>query len=113
LPAETAPSQPSKTWSSTVAAYIIVDVEITERVGYEDYKRQTPISVAQYGGRFIVRGGHAENLEGDWIPNRIVVVEFPTLEQAKKWWSSPEYAPVKALRQRFGRTRMIVVEGVN
>jgi uncharacterized protein (DUF1330 family) len=95
-----------------VAAYIIVDVEITEPVGYEDYKRQTPSSVAQYGGRFIVRGGRAENLEGDWSPNRMVVVEFPSVEQAKKWWSSSEYAPAKALRQRCGRTRMIVVEGV-
>ncbi len=94
-------------------AYIIVEVEITEPAGYEDYKRQTPISLAQYGGRFIVRGGHAENLEGDWIPNRIVVLEFPSAEQAKKWWSSAEYAPAKALRQRCGRTRMIVVEGVS
>jgi uncharacterized protein (DUF1330 family) len=96
-----------------VPAYIIVDVEVTDPAGYEDYKRQTPISLARYGGRFIVRGGRVENLEGDWHPTRIVVAEFDTVEQAKKWWSSPEYAPVKALRQRYGRTRMIVVEGVS
>ena len=96
-----------------MSAYIIVDVEVTDPVGYEEYKRLTPISLAQYGGRFIVRGGRAENLEGDWNPTRIVVAEFDSVEQAKKWWSSPEYAPVKALRQRYGRTRMIVVEGVN
>lgn len=95
-----------------MAAYVIVEVAVNDPLTYEDYKRQTPESVIKYGGRFVVRGGRAETLEGDWVPKRIVVVEFESLEQAKKWWASPEYAPVKAIRQRTADTRMIVVEGV-
>lgn len=94
-----------------VAAYIIADIHITDPAAYEDYKRQTPASIAQYGGRFVVRGGHAENLEGDWRPERIVVLEFPSVEQAKKWWACAEYAPVKAIRQRAATSRLIVVQG--
>jgi uncharacterized protein (DUF1330 family) len=93
-------------------AYIIVDVTITDPQEYEDYKKLTPASLAAYDGRFVVRGGAAETLEGDWQPGRIVVLEFPTAEQAKKWWDSPEYNPAKAIRQRAAKTRMILVEGV-
>lgn len=94
-------------------AYVIADVDdISDPVAYEDYKRQVPASVSKYGGRFVARGGRAENLEGDWEPNRIVIVEFPSVEQAKQWWSSPEYTPVKSIRQRSARSRLIVVEGV-
>lgn len=95
-----------------MSAYVIVEVAVNDPVTYEDYKRQTPASVVKYGGRFLVRGGRAETLEGDWVPKRIVVVEFESMEQAKKWWASPEYAPVKAIRQRTAETRMIVVDGV-
>jgi uncharacterized protein (DUF1330 family) len=94
-----------------VPAYIIVDVDIHDPVRYEEYKRQTPGSLAKYGGRFIVRGGHCATLEGDWQPGRIVVLEFDTVEQARTWWDSPEYAPAKALRQSIAATRMIVVAG--
>jgi uncharacterized protein (DUF1330 family) len=95
-----------------VSAYIIADVLVKDPVEYENYKRQTPPSIAQFGGRFVVRGGHAEVLEGDWQPNRVVVLEFPSLAQAKKWWASEEYAPVKAIRLRAASCRLIVVEGV-
>ena len=71
-----------------------------------------PASVAAYGGRFIVRGGRTESLEGKWTPERIVILEFPTVERAKAWWSSAEYAEAKGLRQATARTQMIVVEGV-
>ena len=93
-------------------AYVIVDVQIEDPVVYEEYKSLTPASIAAYGGRFVVRGGAAETLEGDWRPGRLVVLEFDTLERAKEWWSSPEYARPKALRQKSATTRMIVVEGV-
>lgn len=96
-----------------MSAYIIVDVVVNDPVEYETYKRQTPLSVAKYGGRFVVRGGHAECLEGDWQAKRIVVVEFPSVQQAKKWWASDEYAPVRAIRLRTASSRMIVVEGVD
>ena len=95
-----------------MAAYVIVDVEIEDPVVYEEYKKLTPASISAYGGRFIVRGGKAETLEGDWIPGRMVILEFESLERAKEWWSSEQYALAKALRQKSSTTRMIVVEGV-
>ena len=92
-------------------AYIVVEVEVEDPVRYEDYKKMVPPSLAAYGGRFLVRGGKVENLEGDWAPKRFVMVEFPSVEQAKAWWSSPEYAEAKALRQATAKTQLIVVEG--
>jgi uncharacterized protein (DUF1330 family) len=95
-----------------MAAYIIVDVEITDPVQYAAYIRVVPPTIARYGGRFLVRGGKTETLEGSWIPNRVVVVEFPTVDQARAWWASEEYRDPKALRQSASITDMILVEGV-
>ncbi|HEY9008152.1 MAG TPA: DUF1330 domain-containing protein [Ohtaekwangia sp.] len=92
-------------------AYIIVDVTITDPALYEDYKKLTPGSLIPYEGKFIVRGGMTETLEGDWIPGRIVILEFPSVEKARAWWSSDTYAPAKALRQSASITRMILAEG--
>jgi len=94
-----------------MAGYIIVDVKVTHPEAYEGYKASVPATLAAYGGKFIVRGGRAETLEGDWEPNRIVVVEFESVEKAKAWWSSEDYAAPKQLRQSASITRMIVVEG--
>jgi uncharacterized protein (DUF1330 family) len=94
-------------------AYIIVDVDITDPVRYEDYKKLTPGSLIPYEGKFVVRGGKTETLEGSWVPGRIVVLEFPSVEKAKGWWSSEGYAAAKALRQSASVTDMIVVEGAN
>jgi len=93
-------------------AYIIVDVSITDPVEYEEYKKLTPAAVAAYDGTFIVRGGQTETLEGDWQPGRIVVLQFPSSERAKEWWSSEIYSKAKAIRQRVAKTNMIVVEGI-
>jgi len=92
-------------------AYVIVDVTITDPTRYEDYKKLTPGSLAPFDGKFIVRGGSAETLEGQWVTGRVVVVEFPSMEKAKAWWSSAGYAPAKAIRQSASQTKMIVVEG--
>ena len=92
-------------------AYVIVDVAISDPARYEDYKKLTPGSLVPYEGKFIVRGGQSETLEGTWQPGRIVVLEFPSMEQAKAWWSSEGYAPAKAIRQSASVTQMIVVEG--
>ena len=92
-------------------AYIIVEVEVHDQERYEKYKSMVPPSLAAYGGRFMVRGGKVETLEGDWAPKRFVIVEFPSLEKAKAWWSSTEYAEAKALRQATAKTQMILVEG--
>ena len=93
-------------------AYIIVDVKINNPEAYEEYKQLTPASIAAYGGSFIVRGGKAETLEGDWYPGRIVVLEFPNAERARQWWCSEEYAIAKLIRQGVADTRMIIVDGV-
>jgi uncharacterized protein (DUF1330 family) len=95
-----------------MAAYVVVQVDVMDAVRYEDYKRMVPASMAKYGGRFIVRGGRTETLEGSWAPSRFVMVEFPTMERARAWWASEEYAEAKALRQATSSTEMIVVEGV-
>ena len=93
-------------------AYIIVDVNITNPTRYEDYRKLTPASLVPYDGKFIVRGGATETLEGEWLPGRVVVLEFPSMQQAKAWWSSAGYAPAKAIRQSAADTKMIIVEGV-
>ena len=93
-------------------AYVVVEIEVLDAGRYEDYKRMVPPSLAAYGGRFVVRGGAVETLEGDWAPKRLVILEFPSVERAKAWWGSQEYAEAKALRQATARTRMLVVEGV-
>jgi len=95
-----------------MAAYVIVDVEIIDPVRYAAYIRVVPPTIAKYGGRFLVRGGKTETLEGSWIPKRVVVVEFPSVEQAREWWASEEYREPKALRQSASVTDMILVEGV-
>ncbi len=93
-------------------AYVIVDVEIIDTEKYQAYTKLVPTSLEKYGGRFCVRGGRLETLEGDWHPGRFVVLEFPSYDQAKAWWDSEEYAAAKALRQAASRTQMILVEGV-
>jgi uncharacterized protein (DUF1330 family) len=94
-----------------MSAYIVVQVEVTEPAGYDDYKKMVPSSLAAYGGKFVVRGGACETLEGSWQPKRLVVLEFPSVARAKEWWASSEYRDAKALRQRTAKTEMIVVEG--
>ena len=95
-----------------MAAYIIVEVSITNPGEYEAYKKLTPATVAAYDGKFIVRGAHTETLEGEWQPERIVVIEFPSVERAKEWWGSEAYSKVKEIRQKNAKTKMLVVEGV-
>ena len=95
-----------------MSAYIIVEVEVKDPVKYEDYKKLTPASISAYGGRFIVRGGKAELIEGKQEPKRIVVLEFENSERAKAWWNSPEYNDAKKLRYATAESRMILIEGV-
>ena len=95
-----------------MAAYVIVDIQVTEPVEYEEYKRLAAPTVAAYGGRYVARGGAAEVLEGDWIPNRLVLLEFESVEQARRWWNSPEYAVAREIRWRTAHTQMVVIPGV-
>jgi uncharacterized protein (DUF1330 family) len=93
-------------------AYIIVNVEVTDPVRYAEYIKQAPISIAQYGGTYLARGGRAEKLEGEWEPKRFVVLQFPSYERAKEWWGCDDYRGPKALRQSTSVTNMILVEGL-
>ena len=95
-----------------MAAYVIADVKVEDPMQYEDYKRMVPATLAAYGGRFIARGGRTEVLEGEWRPNRVVIIEFESVERAKEWWASEEYRAARELRQRTSTGSLIVVEGV-
>jgi uncharacterized protein (DUF1330 family) len=93
-------------------AYVIAHIDVKDPARYEDYKKMSPVSIHKCGGRFIARGGKAEVLEGTWQPKRLVLLEFPSVERAREWWASDEYAPAKALRQATSVGDMIVVEGL-
>ena len=93
-------------------AYVIVDVTVTDPVAMEEYRKQVPATLAKYGGRFIVRGGAHQTIEGDWKPNRLVVLEFPSMEQARRWYDCEEYREPKALRLQAGRATLVMVEGI-
>ena len=95
-----------------MSAYVIVQVDVKDPARYDDYKRMVPPSLAKYGGRFLVRGGKTHTMEGGWEPKRFVIVEFPSVEQAKAWWASPEYAEAKALRQATADSQLIIAEGI-
>lgn len=92
-------------------AYIIVDLEVTDPAGFEEYRKLVPATIQQYGGRYLIRGGAMESLEGGWEPQRVVVIEFPSVEQAKRWYDSEEYRYPKSLRFQSATTKLILVEG--
>ena len=93
-------------------AYVIAEVDITNPEGYKEYSAQVPATIEKYGGKFLVRGGKATVLEGDWSERRRVVIEFPSPEAARQWWDSPEYTKPKALRRANSDGRLILIEGV-
>ena len=92
-------------------AYVVVEIEIYDQELYEEYKKMTPVTIEAYGGKFVVRGGRTEHLEGDWNPERIVVLEFPSVERAREWWESEAYTRARLVRQRAAETKMIILEG--
>jgi len=94
-----------------MSAFVIVDVKVTDPAGYDEYKKLAPTAVALYGGRYLARGGRAETLEGDWPVNRLVILEFESIENARAWLNSPEYAPARAMRHKYAVSKMVVVEG--
>jgi uncharacterized protein (DUF1330 family) len=93
-------------------AYLIADIEIHDAVAYEEYKRIVPESVARHGGRFLIRGGAVDSKEGGWNPRRLTVIEFPTMEQARRFYDSPEYAPALAIRLKASNARLVLADGV-
>ena len=95
-----------------MSAYLIADVNVENADSYAEYRRQVLPLIERHGGKFIVRGGAHETLEGDWRPARLVIIEFPSLEQAKRWYDCEEYRDPKAMRLRAGRTNLVMVDGV-
>ena len=95
-----------------MAAYVIADVrDVRNAEDLLEYRRRNTDAVANHGGRFVVRGGEAELLEGEWPTQRIVVIEFPDLDAAHAWWRSEEYEAIKPLRRGASDTNIILVEG--
>ena len=94
-----------------MAAYVVNDMDVTDPDLLEEYKKLSPATVAQFGGRFLARGGPHRVLEGEWQPKRLVILEFPDRAQAEAWVNSAEYAPARRIRQRASRSNMVVVEG--
>jgi uncharacterized protein (DUF1330 family) len=93
-------------------AYVIVETDINDPEQYEQYKQASPGAVAAEGGRFIVRGGEMAVLEGDWEPKRLVILEFPDLEAAKRFYASPRYEEAKRLREDAAKLNMVAVQGI-
>ena len=95
-----------------MSVYVVIDIVVKNTEGYEEYKRLAPPTITAYGGKYIARGGATENLEGNWQPNRIVIIEFERIEKAKQWLDSEEYKTAKETRHKYATSNTIVVEGV-
>lgn len=95
-----------------MVAYVIAEVEVTDPVRYEDYKRLAPAAIAAFGGKYIVRGGAMELLEGDRQPGRTVILEFPSLDHARRFYNSEQYGEAKRARAGAARLNLLLVEGL-
>lgn len=93
-------------------AYVIANVNVHDAAAFEEYRRQVPATIAKHGGRYLVRGGRVDRLEGTWNPARLVVLEFPSMEQARRWYDSEDYREPKALRLKSAMTDVLFAEGV-
>ena len=96
-----------------MAAYLVVQIDVQDQGEFDTSEVMAAPAITAYGGKYLVRGGAITLLEGDWKPERFVIVEFESTERAMQWWNSEEYGEAKNLRQRIATTRMILVEGVS
>jgi uncharacterized protein (DUF1330 family) len=95
-----------------MAAYIVADIEVLDSASYDEYRQRVPAVIAAYGGRYLIRGGASEVLEGDWQPRRSVILEFPDMAALKAFYQSPEYRPLRDIRQRASRSNLVAIAGV-
>ena len=95
-----------------MAVYVLAEIEVTNPEGYKEYTTTVPATIAKYGGRFLVRGGATEVLEGEWPQKRRVIIEFASTEAAKRWWDSPDYEKPKAMRRANSKGRLLLLDGV-
>ncbi len=94
-----------------MSAYVVLDIDVKDPTTYKEYIALAPATVAAYGGRYLARAGKTEIFEGKWIPKRLVILEFESLERARAWLDSPEYGPVKKLRHQAAVSNMVAIEG--
>ena len=94
-----------------MAAYVIADIEVTDPTAFEEYRQKVAPLVAKYGGKYLVRGGASEAVEGDWVPNRLVVLEFENMDRLKEFYHGEEYRPVMAIRTKSTVSKVVIVEG--
>jgi uncharacterized protein (DUF1330 family) len=94
-------------------AYLILDIHVEDPEEYAAYRERSPATLEAYGARYLVRGGAHEVVEGDWDPERIVVVEFPSMERAREWYRSPEYQEIAPMRMRAAPSQVVLVQGVD
>ena len=95
-----------------MSAYLIAEVEVTDPAVFEQYRAGVPATIAAYGGKYLVRGGALEALEGTWQPKRVIILQFDSMARLKEWYQSKEYAPLIALRKASAKTNVIAIEGV-
>lgn len=93
-------------------AYVIADIRVADPVRFEEYKRLAAASIAQYGGKYIARGGKSAKLEGEWTPNRLVILQFESYERVKQWYDSPEYRPAMELRRTIASSNLVLLDGM-
>lgn len=95
-----------------MAAYLVVDIAVSDPAQFEEYKKLAPAAIAKFGGRYLIRGGAYEAIEGDWKPQRLTVVEFESMEKARAFYHSPEYQAAVKTRQGAANMKMLLVQGV-
>lgn len=95
-----------------MAAYLVVDIDVTNPAQFEEYKKLAPAAIAKYGGRYLIRGGAYEALEGNWKPQRLTIVEFDSMEKAKAFYSSPEYQVAIKARAGAANFKALLVQGI-
>jgi uncharacterized protein (DUF1330 family) len=94
-------------------AYVIAEVTVRDEATYARYRELAPPSIYAYGGKYLARGGATVTLTGTWRPTRVVILEFPTMERARDWWDSPEYAAAKSLREASADADIILTDGLS
>ena len=95
-----------------MAVYVIANVRVTDPDRYPEYIGRVSRTIERHGGRYLARGGKVEVLEGEWEPQRLVILEFESMERLREWYDSPEYDPLKQLRGEVADSQLVVVEGL-
>jgi uncharacterized protein (DUF1330 family) len=95
-----------------MAAYVVANITVTDQEGYDEYRRRVPGVIEQYGGKYLARGGKVEHLEGDVTPNRMVITVWESFEAALRWYNSPEYTELRAIREKASTGDLYLLEGL-